>query len=117
MSLTQFKPADMPTFSFEQDGQDGIYEFEIRDQIFARLQRTSCSVAALYFVKNNVRTSVPEDLIVCDQTHGTGVMKFPGQDAFPLCWTDSYLIKWNGNSVLLSTQRQWSVKSVVPLNY
>ena len=102
----------IPTFSFEQEGK---YDFEIRDQIYARLQRMSSSVAVLYFVKDNVKVDIPRDLFVYDQTHG-GIELTPIKNQyFAMCWTDNYLIKWNGNTVLLSTQRQWSVKSACPL--
>ena len=125
MSHTQYTSAEtlssatpprlqIPTFSFEQEGK---FDFEIRDQIYARLQRTSSSVAILYFVKYNVKVDIPRDLFVYDQTHG-GIEVTPIKNQnFAMCWTDNYLIKWNENTVSLRTQRQWSVNSISPLKY
>lgn len=99
------------TFSFDNDN---IIEFEIHDGVFARLKRTSCAVAVLTFIKDGVEAPIPPDFNIFDDKHNEIVK--PHREYYALCWTDPYILKWNGNSVTFTTERRWFVQSAKELS-
>jgi hypothetical protein len=96
------------TFSFDTGN---TRQTKLDDGVHLCIKITQFAIARVYFVSDQSgEIGIPEGLTIFDKTNRSPVIPLRGTQSFALCWTDSYTISYNGETVFdLINQRQWSV--------
>lgn len=99
------------TFTSTPYASPVIMEFPVGDDIMARLETASPSVARLYFVREQAEVAIPSDVEVFDETNKLQVYPFLAyKQHYLLSWSDDYSIYRDDTLLVSLTQkRSWSV--------
>ncbi len=99
------------TFNFNATGSEYIYK--ISSNIILHLYRTTHAVAILEFTdETSNKINIPTEIIIYTKDYQTNqnVILKPTNNMYALCWTDDYMIKYNGNIILnIKNNRTWDI--------
>jgi len=113
-----FKSFD--TFNFKVSNEYYTYNINSdnsdNSDIKLRIERKSPSIASLYFIDNsNTIISVPTKIVIYTfdfQNPNKKVIynNVIDKKYYALCWSDNYLIEYNGNVIFeITSMRSWNI--------
>lgn len=100
-------------FRFEHAAEH--FTRQISSHVILHIRRYSNSVARLSFSDDmNAPIPIPAGIALYSKDHATArtTEEIPlRDDAYALCWTEDYAVKWGGDEILaITNKRAWNIE-------